>query len=283
MGGLLSGLESLGLGNLENKDIFEKKESRSREVAEAKEHKEPEYNEADFIYDKNFKCPVCDATITAKIMKTGKAKLKGTDFDLRPVYEGFAAEKYDVLLCHRCGYAALARNFSVILPAQAKMIKENISSNVILTKYDDGDIYSYEQALERYKLALACAVVKRAKSSEKAMVCLRTAWLMRSYQEYLAKKGDDNKELIKSLKEQEDEYESGAYKGFLEARESETPPIAGMDAVTLDYLLAQLSFHEGDYDNCSRMISGILTSPGANARIKDKARDLKDKLAEAKQ
>ena len=281
MGGLLSGLESLGLGNLENKSIFEKKESKTRDIPDAKEHKEPEYNEVDFIYDKNFKCPVCDATITAKIMKTGKARLKGTDYDLRPIYEGFAAEKYDVLMCHRCGYAALGKYFSVILPAQAKMIKENISSNVVLTKYDDGDIYSYDQALERYKLALACAVVKRAKSSEKAMVCLRTAWLMRSYQEYLAKKGE-NKELIDSLKEQEEEYESNAYQGFLEARESETPPIAGMDAVTLDYLLAQLSFHVGDYDNCSRMISGILTSPGANARIKDKTRDLKDKLAEAK-
>ncbi len=283
MSGLLSGLESLGLGNLENKSIFEKKESKPRDVAESKEHKEPEYNEADFIYDKNFKCPVCDTTITAKIMKTGKARLKGTDFDLRPIYEGFAAEKYDVLLCHRCGYAALGKYFSVILPAQAKMIKENISSNVVLTKYDDGDVYSYEQALERYKLALASSVVKRAKASEKAMVCLRTAWLMRSYQEYLAAKGDDNKELIDSLKEQEEEYESNAYSGFMEARESETPPIAGMDSVTLDYLLAQLAFHVGDYDNCSRMISGILTSGGANARIKDKARDLKDKLVEMKQ
>lgn len=281
MGGILSGLESLGLGNLENKDIYEKKEAKVREVPEAKEHKEPEYNEADFIYDKNFKCPVCDTTITAKIMKTGKAKLKSTDFDLRPVYEGFAAEKYDVLMCHRCGYAALGKYFTVLLPAQAKMIKENISSNVVLTKYDDGDIYSYEQALERYKLALACSVVKKAKASEKAMVCLRTAWLMRSYQEYLAGKGD-KKDLIDSLKEQEEEYESNAYSGFLEARESETPPIAGMDSVTLDYLLAQLAFHTGDYDNCSRMISGILTSAGANARIKDKVRDLKEKLTEAK-
>ena len=85
-----------------------------------------------------------------------------------------------------------------------------------------------------------------------------------------------------SLKAQENDYEENAYKGFLEARTAENTPIAGMDSTTLDYLLAQLSFHMKDYTTCSRMVSGILTSPGANARIKDKVRDLKDQLAQVK-
>ena len=281
MAGLLSGLASLGLGNLENKDIFEKEKKEEKKAAEKEAPKVPEFDETDFIYDKTFKCPVCESSFSAKIMKTGKAKLKKTDFDLRPIYEGFAAEKYDVLLCPVCGYAALGRYYTALLPTQIKLIKENITSNVVLTKYND-PTYSYEQALERYKLALACAVVKHAKASEKAYVCLRTAWLLRSYREYLEGQEGDNEELIKSLKEQEDEYEANAYSGFVEARGSENVPIAGMDSTTLDYLLAQLAFHEKDYANCSRMVSGILTSPSANARIKDKAREIKEELVKVK-
>ena len=283
MAGLLSGLESLGLGNLENMDIFGKDKKEEKVKAEKKAAEKPEFKETDFIYDKTFKCRVCDHDFTAKIMKTGKAKLKKPDFDLRLVYEGgFVAEKYDVVLCPTCGYAALTRYFGALLPTQAKAVKENITSNIVLTKYND-DTYSFDQALERYKIALACAVVKRAKASEKALICLRTAWLLRSYREFLEGEEGDFTDLIESLTEQEAEYHSNAYNGFLEARGSEDVPIAGMDSVTLDYLLANLAFHLKDYPTCSRMISGVLTSPSANARIKDKLRELKDELAKVKQ
>ena len=136
--------------------------------------------------------------------------------------------------------------------------------------------------MERYKLALACSVVKKAKTSEKAYVCLKTAWVMRGYQEELAAKADPDQEKIDALKRQEEEYLKNAYSGFLDARSTETFPMAGMDESTVDYLLAELAFRLEDYDVCSRMVSGILTSASANARIKNKARDLKDKLQAAK-
>ena len=137
MAGLLSGLESLGLGNLENVGIYDKEKKEEKVREKAKVRKEPVFSETDFIYDKTFRCPACESSFTSKIMKTGKAKLIRTDFDLRPVYEGFAAEKYDVLLCPKCGYAALGRYFSFLLPAQAKLIREKITSNIVLTKYED--------------------------------------------------------------------------------------------------------------------------------------------------
>ena len=267
MAGLLSGLESLGLGNLENVGIYDKEKKEEKVREKAKVRKEPVFSETDFIYDKTFRCPACESSFTSKIMKTGKAKLIRTDFDLRPVYEGFAAEKYDVLLC------------PYLLPAQAKLIREKITSNIVLTKYED-PTYSFEQALERYKIALACSVVKRSKSSEKAYVCLRMAWLLRSYREYLETQDGDNEELIESLQSQEDEYEENAYRGFLDARGTEDPPIAGMDSTTLDYLLAQLAFSLEDYPTCSRLVAGILNSSAGNPRLKDKIRTLKDQLSE---
>ena len=67
------------------------------------------------------------------------------------------------------------------------------------------------------------------------------------------------------------------------ARQSEEFPIAGMDSTTLDYLIAALAMETGDYDVAGKMISEILTSRTANSRIKDKARLLKEMMAEEKE
>ena len=165
-------------------------------------------------------------------MKTGKARLLGTDQDLRAKYEGIDAVKYDVILCPHCGYAALNRYFNNITKVYAKLIKENISSKVQLHTYDD-DIYTYEEAIERYKLCLANAVVKRTHASEKAYICLKSGWLMRGYHEYLEESGDTD-----------------------------------------------MAPRFQKYDVASRMVASILTSPSANARTKDKARELKDQILE---
>ena len=66
------------------------------------------------------------------------------------------------------------------------------------------------------------------------------------------------------------------------ARQSEEFPIAGMDASTLDYLIAALAVETDDLDTASKMVSELLTSRVANSRIKDKARNLKDMIAEKK-
>ena len=81
---------------------------------------------------------------------------------------------------------------------------------------------------------------------------------------------------------QEKELLSNALNGFVMARQSEEFPIAGMDASTLDYLVAALAVETEQYDIASKMISEILASRVANSRIKDKARFLKETMAEKK-
>ena len=271
MAGLLSGLAGLGLDNLENMDIFEEPKKESDIAPEI-----VKVEEKDLILDKTFECPVCDKKFGAKVMKTGKAKLLSVDQDLRSKYEGIDAVKYDVELCPHCGYAALSRYFSQITGGQAKLIRENISKNVQLRTYND-EIYSYEEALERYKLALANAVVKRARASEKAYICLKSAWLVRGYQEELEENGGDRSK-IKELMQMEDQYLLNAFNGFAEARQSESFPMCGMDEKTIDYLIAVLALRFKKFDIASRLVASILTSPSVNARTKDKARDLKEQI-----
>ena len=275
MAGLLSGLSGLGLGNLENVQIYEEPKEENKEVkAEV-----PEISEKDLILDRSFECPVCDSKITSKIMKTGKAKLLHTDRDLRPVYEGIDAQKYDAILCPICGFSALSRYFKPMTSGQRKMIKENISKKVQLHTYG-GDTYSYEEAMERYKLALVCSIVKQAKTSEKAYTCLKSAWVLRGWQEELKKAGADVAKL-KELREEEKEYLKNALEGFISAKASETFPICGMDEMTVDILIAELAVGFGKYDIASKVVASVLTSPSANARMKDKARELKDEIVAA--
>lgn len=275
MSNLLSGLSKLGLGNLENTSIYEEPKDEKKDGKQEKAVEKVQ--EKDLIFDRSFECPVCYEKVTSKVMKSGKAKLLRTDKDLRPVYEGIDAQKYDVVVCPHCGFSAITRFFVPMTAGQAKLIKENISSKVHLTPHT-GEIYTYEQAFERYQLALASAVVRQTKSSEKAYCCLKSAWLLRGWQEELAAAEGDNKEKIAELKEAEKEYLQNAMEGLSTAKASENFPVCGMDENTVDYLLAVLAFWAGKYDVASRLIAALLTTPTANARVKDKARDLKDEI-----
>ena len=269
-------MKNLGLGNMEGMDLYEepKKEQEKQKPAAAAA---PKIQEKDLIYDRSFVCPVCDSPFTAKIMKSNKARLLGTDQDLRARYDGIDAVKYDVVMCPVCAYAAIIRFFPSVTSSQAKLIREKISQNVVLTKYDE-EIYSYEQAMERYKLALVNAVVKRAKAGEKAYICLKSAWVLRGYRESLQESGDYDRNLTDQLERQEEEFLENAYKGFSEARQSEMLPICGMNGITVDYLVAVLAMRFKDYNVAIKLLSVVITSSGTSPRIKDRARDMKDQI-----
>ncbi len=273
--GIFSGLKNLGLGDLEGSDLFAAEEKPEQAAAEPAQ---PE--EKDFIYDKSFTCPVCDSTFTSRVMKTGKAKLVSMDLDLRPRYVGIDATKYDVELCPQCKFAALTRYFTAMPASQIHLIKEQITPKVKLQPHKE-DYYTYEEAIERYKIALVCAMVKKAKNSEKAYICLKSAWLLRGYREELESKRQLLPQQRDDLMTQEREYLQNAFKGFVEAQKSERYPMCGMDEYTMDYLTAALAYEVGELDTSSQYVSRILAS-AANNRVKEKARDLKDSIVAKK-
>ena len=274
MGGLLSGLEQFGLTNLENMDLYEK----PKKVEKDEQGKPvPVMQEQDFLFDKSFTCPICDREFKSRTVKIGKAKLAGSDLDLRPRYEQIDLLKYDIIMCPYCGYAALSRFFKFLTSPQAKNIQKTISATFKPQK-ETKEIYTYDEALERYKLTLANAIVKQAKSSEKAYICLKTAWLLRGKAEHLDKNLPDYEEQKKQCEDEENEFLRNALEGFLAARQTESFPMCGMDEPTVDYLISVTAMRFEQYDVASRLITGLLTSPGANPRMKDKARDVKEML-----
>lgn len=273
MAGLLSGLEKLGLGNLKNASLYEEKKAAKAEDGAAKAA--PTIQESDFLFEKTYTCPVCDNEFKSKTVKIGRAKLKGTDMDLRPKYEHIDLLKYDVIACPVCGYAALSRYYKYMTSGQAKLIKQSISQNY-KGKELKGDIISYDEAMERYQLTLANAIVKQARNSEKAYICLKSAWLLRGYAESLDESAADYATKKAELEAQENEYLQNAFDGFLAARQSEPFPMCGMDEQTVDYLISVMAVRFEQYDVASKLISTIIASSGASPRMKDKARDLKE-------
>ena len=280
MAGIFSGLEKLGLGNIGGENLFEDPTKKTVEVKkEAPKKKLQLVNEQDYLFDKKYKCPVCDSDFEAKTVRSGKVRMKNVDIDLRPDYDELDQNKYDVIACPICGYAALSRYFPNLTKYQIEDIRVKICMNYQQMNYRE-EIYTYDYARKLYQLALANAVVKKAKNSEKAYICLKTAWVIRGETQRLDPEEADYAQKKAENDAQEKELLKNALNGFVMARQTEEFPIAGMDSTTLDYLLAALAVEADEKEVASKMISEILTSRVANSRIKDKARYLKEMMAE---
>lgn len=272
MSNLLAGLEALGLGGVSEMDVYEDSETKAkREKKEAVGAEPQEKTEIDYLFEKTHTCPVCDEEFKSSAVRTGKAKLIGTDTDLRPRYQGVDPLKYDAIVCPRCGYAGVNRFFTTITTPQARLVLDQISKKFNATLKLDG-VYSYDDAILFHRLALASAVVKRSKLSERAYTCLKTAWLLRAKQEEETTPEKDKA----ALKEQETEFLKNAYDGFTEAMSKENYPICGMDENTMFCMLADIGRRVGHYEEAGRLISRVIVSRNAPERIKNKAREIKE-------
>lgn len=277
--GIFSGLESFGLGKLKNVDIYEKQANDEKDGKGSAKTEKKQVTEADILFEKTYNCPVCDSEFKAKTVRTGKVKLMSADTDLRPRYQLADALKYDAIVCPKCGYAALNRFFNYMTNAQSKLIKEHITAN--FKGIDDAmDVYSYDDAIARHKLALVNTVVKHGKTSERAYTCLKLAWLCRGKAESLPEDLPERESIVKALKTEEDELILNAYEGFSDAFMKEQFPLCGMDESTATYLVADLARRSGNFEDANRWLSRVITSRQAGERLKNKARELKDLIRE---
>ncbi|MBQ8947690.1 MAG: DUF2225 domain-containing protein [Lachnospiraceae bacterium] len=282
--GLLSGLGKLGLGGLDSMKLYEDPDLEAEAESAAQEEAEPEVpkvREEDFLLKKSCKCPACDRDFKTLAVRAGKAKLIGTDRDLRPQYDGIEPLKYDVTMCPYCGCASLSRNWGSLTDNQRRTIKKEIAQNFRPVEADK-DTYTYDEAVNRYQMALANAIVKQAKNSEKAYICLKAGWLLRSKWMSLDHSDPNYNVEVAETMSLEREFLENALEGLVNARATENPPICGMDDMTVDYLIAALSVRFEKYDQAARLVAKLLGSKAINSRMKEKALDLKDEILKAR-
>ena len=260
---------SLGLGDLAQGDLFAEPEKPQVKRAAPEIKEVVQLGEKDVLFDKSYTCPVCGEDFKNKTVRTGKNRLLRIERDLRQVYTPVDQVKYDVVACPHCGYAALGRFFDSPTRMQIEGVRTQICINYRPQKWGE-EYYTYEDAKLRFQLALANAKAKMAKSSEKAYICLKLAWIMRGERDVLDKEAPDYEEAKRENEQIELAFLKNAFEGFVLARQKEGYPMCGMDEPTTDYLLAALAFEVGDYQTASKMVSTVLLSHSASSHIKDK-------------
>lgn len=257
MSSIFSNLKSLGFDKLDDLEIYTEKDKPERQLKNTSTPKR-EIDINTLLYDKKVHCPVCSHDFTARTVKVSAPRIESKDSDFFIRYYVVNPYFYDVWVCPVCGYSAMKIDFPKIRSFQLEFIRNKISTQWKGRNYPS--IYDEEIAIERYKLALLNAIVQEAKDSQKAMICLKLAWMYRLL--------DDNTN--------EKEFLKKALEGFLRAYDEEASPIYGLDRYSLMYLIGELYRRTGSYENGSRWLGNVVTSTLASQKIKDKARDMRE-------
>lgn len=279
---ILSGLAKFGLDENLVKNLFEDESSHSAQKDESVAQKKVEPpKETDFLLLKSVRCPICENEFRALAIKSGRARRKESDLDLRPRFEYIDTNKYDIASCPKCGYTAMHRYFSHLAPVHAKLIREGMLSKLKTPpakNITELEVVDYDTVIELYKIALYTSVVKKAKNSEKAYTCLKIAWVLRGKMEELSVDAEKNKVAIEECQKDYDIFYQQAFDGFVKAMSSETYPMAGMDQSTMDFLIAAMAYNLGQYEYSARFVSELIVSNTAPSNVKNRAHDLKEKI-----
>jgi len=230
------------------------------EIVEAK-HKvsEIQISPEEYLFDKKLTCPVCEKYISIRAVKMSGIRTISRDTDFMTYYRDPNPMFYDAWVCKFCGYAALSSKFALITEKQSKLIRNTISSKWKFNKtYPDS--YTADIALELHHLALLNTAVKMGKDSEKAIICLKMAWLYR----------------LKKDIENEKKYLFNAINGLKNAYEKEIFPVIGMDEPTVIYLIGELYRRIDDNTNAIYWFGKALLNKNSKPKIKEMVRVQKE-------
>lgn len=228
--------------------------------------------EAEVLFKKSYDCPVCANKFKALSVKAGKVRRAGQGDYLRPISAGVNPIKYDAIMCPMCGYSAMARYFDKMVPAQKLKIREKIASMFQSVTFGE-DLYTYDEAMKRYKMAFLCDVTANVEESRIAYTCIKLAWLVRGRIEEEA--NQLSAEAVASMEDYEMECLKNAFKHFMSAFTSENFPMCGMDEATVSYLVAEIGYGIGKYHDAQRMLGNVIGNRDISPRLKDKTIDLK--------
>jgi uncharacterized protein (DUF2225 family) len=258
--GLFDGLESLGFSQKELTDIelYKQQDPNAQNTAVVQAVSAPDDNPMNYLYAKDFECPVCGKGFVNYIIRKSKLRLKDMELDLKANYLMINANSYDIYLCPHCGYAALASHFNRITDSQKAIILSDIRPFFKPREYPAP--LSLQHSVERYKLALYSAVTIGSKAGIKAIICIKIAWLYRDI-------GDKENELF---------FIKNARTGLEDAYRTEPFPIGNMDELTVSYMIGELSRRLGDFATASKWVSAVVVAKNAKRNLKERARSSKE-------
>lgn len=212
------------------------------------------------LFFKEVNCPVCENSFKTPSVKVNVPRVSSRDSDFFIRYSVENPYFYEVWVCPSCGYSAFKTDFNKIREFQIKVVKEKITPKWVYREYDIP--FNEKISIERYKLALVNSLVTESKSSTKAMICLKIAWMYRLLMDEVNEKNYIKQSLV----------------AFNDTFINEKLPVYGLDRFSIMYLMGELYRRIGEDSLALRWFSEVITSIGAPQKVKEMARDGKDKI-----
>ena len=236
--------------------LDEKAESEINRVnaekeAEEKRRREEQNKIKEAVFEKSYVCPVCDEDFKNVTVRTGKCRRVGTYLDLKPIYEPFHMEYYDIVLCDKCGYAALSYRFETVRQIHINDLKEatkdfkNIGNKIAFTE---------EDAIFRYKQALKCSIAKKEKLSERAFLELNIAWIYRDLKD----------------KEHEKEFILASYNDFVAAISKNDFEVERLSNAAVFFIISNLAYRLGNLKSAAVLLRYARNEKTTNVDLKNK-------------
>ncbi|MBB2482868.1 DUF2225 domain-containing protein [Bacillus sp. APMAM] len=210
------------------------------------------------FYEKNFECLLCKNKFTSLKIRSSYVKVDFYDKDFCPNYKSKEINPvlYNIYVCPHCGFSFSDEFSKYIVPA----IKEELNKKVSMhwKTQDFGHERSIQQAINAYKLASYCAVIKREKKVTLAGVFLRIAWLYRMNED-----------------EQEQRFLQMAVQEYINSYVNDDFRGSQMSELKILYLIAELLRRTGQYKEAVFYFSKVLEKQASASErtIVEMARD----------
>ncbi|WP_187296223.1 DUF2225 domain-containing protein [Tepidibacter mesophilus] len=195
------------------------------------------------LYDKKVKCPICKNEFTTKKIKTSALRIDKRDTDLYVHYKTVNPYLYSVWVCPKCGYAAMEGKYNIIKKYQHNIITENITN--LWNPRDYGKKRNIDEAIQTHKLAIYEGNLLNWEKSYIGGLSLRLTWLYRL-------KGDKGLEI---------KFQKYALTIFTDCFSKEIFPMAGMDSVSMAYLIGELNRRFQNYEESIKWFQTALKDP----------------------
>ena len=195
------------------------------------------------LYDKKVKCPICKNEFTTKKVKTSALRIDKRDSDLCVHYKTVNPYLYSVWVCPKCGYSAMESKFNSIKKYHHSIIAENITS--LWKPRDYGKKRSIYEAIQTHKLAIHEGNVLNWEKSYIGGLALRLSWLYR----------------LRRDKELEIKFQKYALIIFTDCFSKEVFPMAGMDSISMAYLIGELNRRFQNYEDSIKWFQTALKDP----------------------
>lgn len=194
------------------------------------------------LYDKSYKCLMCEHSFTTKKVRSRFVKVLHFDTDFAPVYsEEFENPTlYYVNVCPNCGFSSTDEFSSYFPPGSKQELSNKVCNQWV--PHDFSSERTVDDTIKTYKLGAYCSSLKKEKHIVSAGLYVRLAWIYRS------KKNEpqEMRFLKLALNEYIESFSKGDFKGTQVSEDR------------LLYLIGELSRRTGNSQDAVRFFSKVI-------------------------